>query len=57
MPPHSSHLIQPLDVGCVSPLKTAYGLQVEKLMRCQVSYITKTELLSCFTQVYFYCFT
>jgi hypothetical protein len=25
MPPHSSHLLQPLNVGCFSPLKTAYG--------------------------------
>ncbi|KAM4067167.1 DDE superfamily endonuclease [Hirsutella rhossiliensis] len=25
MPAHSSHLLQPLDVGCFSPLKTIYG--------------------------------
>ena len=25
MPPHSSHLLQPLDVGCFAPLKQAYG--------------------------------
>jgi hypothetical protein len=25
MPPHSSHLLQPLDVGCFAPLKKAYG--------------------------------
>lgn len=25
MPLHSSHLLQPLDVGCFSPLKRAYG--------------------------------
>jgi hypothetical protein len=25
MPPHSSHLLQPLDVGCFSPLKHYYG--------------------------------
>ena len=25
MPPHSSHLLQPLDVGCFSPLKTAFS--------------------------------
>ena len=24
MPPHSSHLLQPLDVGCFAPLKHAY---------------------------------
>jgi dihydrofolate reductase len=25
MPPHSSHLLQPLNVACFSPLKKAYG--------------------------------
>jgi hypothetical protein len=25
MPPHSLHLLQPLDVGCFAPLKKAYG--------------------------------
>lgn len=25
MPPHSSHLLQPLNVGCFAPLKKAYG--------------------------------
>ena len=29
MPAHSSHLLQPLDVGCFSPLKKAYGKLVE----------------------------
>lgn len=29
MPPHSSHLLQPLDVGCFTVLKRAYGELVE----------------------------
>src|SRR4030081_427431 len=29
MPPHSSHLLQPLDVGCFAPLKRAYGRLIE----------------------------
>ncbi|XP_044714673.1 DDE superfamily endonuclease domain-containing protein [Hirsutella rhossiliensis] len=33
MPPHSSHILQPLDVGCFGPLKQAYGRQIEKKMR------------------------
>jgi hypothetical protein len=33
MPPHSSHLLQPLDVGCFSPLKRAYGRQAKEMMR------------------------
>ena len=48
MPPHSSHLLQPLDVGCFAPLKKAYGRQVEILMRNKISHITKTEFLPCF---------
>jgi hypothetical protein len=33
MPPHSSHLLQPLDVHCFGPLKKAYGKLVEQ--KCQ----------------------
>jgi len=29
MPPHSSHLLQPLDVGCFAPLKKAYSRQID----------------------------
>lgn len=37
MPAHSSHLLQPLDVGCFSPLKTIYGRKVQEKNagRCQ----------------------
>ena len=45
MPPHSSHLLQPLDVGCFAALKKAYGRQVEALMRCRISHVTKHEFL------------
>ena len=45
MPPHSSHLLQPLDMGCFAPLKKAYGRQVESLMRNHINYITKQEFL------------
>jgi len=48
MPSHSSHLLQPLDVGCFSSLKKAYGQQVENLMRSHISHITKIEFLPCF---------
>jgi hypothetical protein len=33
MPPHSSYLLQPLDVGCFSPLKRAYGDEISSLAR------------------------
>jgi hypothetical protein len=48
MPAHSSHLLQPLDVGCFSPLKKAYGDEVNKLMRNRINHITKQEFLPCF---------
>ena len=41
MPPHASHLLQPLDVGCFEPLKQAYGRQIEDLMRGHVTHVSK----------------
>jgi len=52
MPPHSSHLLQPLDVGCFAPLKKAYGRQAEDLMRNRITHITKLEFLPCFIRAY-----
>jgi hypothetical protein len=45
MPPHSSHLLQPLDVGCFSPLKRAYSREVESLIRDRINHVTKLEFL------------
>jgi hypothetical protein len=45
MPPHTSHLLQPLDVGCFSPLKTGYGHEVAELARQGVYHIDKLEFL------------
>lgn len=33
MPSHASHLLQPLDIGCYSPLKKAYGAEISALAR------------------------
>jgi hypothetical protein len=40
MPPDSSHLLQPLDVGCFRPLKQVYGRQVEDLMRAHINHVS-----------------
>jgi len=48
MPPHSSHLLQPLDVGCFGPLKVAYGKEVGHVMSCGINHITKAEFLPLF---------
>jgi hypothetical protein len=53
MPSHSSHLLQPLDVGCFAPLKRAYGRQAENLMRNRITHITKLEFLPCFKAAFF----
>jgi len=52
MPPHSSHILQPLDVGCFSPLKKVYSRQVEQLMRSRINHITKTEFLPAFINAF-----
>jgi hypothetical protein len=52
MPPHSSHFLQPLDVGCFSPLKTSYSKQIEKMMRMQITHITKDDFLAAFLEAF-----
>jgi hypothetical protein len=51
MPPHTSHLLQPLDVGCFSPLKTAYGHEVGELARQGVFHIDKNEFLYTYPRI------
>ncbi|KAK6215419.1 putative transposase [Colletotrichum tabaci] len=53
MPPHSSHELQPLDVGCFSPLKYSYGKEIEKMMRMQISHITKDDFFPAFKAAFF----
>ena len=57
MPPHSSHLLQPLDVGCFSPLKRAYSRKVESLIRNHINHITKLEFLPAFKTAFDRSFT
>jgi DDE superfamily endonuclease len=52
MPPHSSHFLQPLDVGCFGPLKTLYGKQIEKMMRMQITHITKDDFFAAFLEAF-----
>lgn len=48
MPPHSSYILQPLDFGCISPLKTVYSKQIEGLMRASITHITKEDFFPAF---------
>ena len=50
MPPHSSHLLQPLDVGCFSVLKQSYGRYIERLINRGVNHIDKLEFLPLYQQ-------
>jgi hypothetical protein len=43
LPPHTSHLLQPLDVGAFSPLKRALSTEIEKLFRLDVGRTPRTE--------------
>jgi hypothetical protein len=52
MPPHSSHILQPLDVGCFSPLKASYGKQIETLVRNRINHIIKLEFLPAFEEAF-----
>jgi hypothetical protein len=52
MPPHLSHLLQPLNIGCFAPLKKAYRRQAKNLMRNQITHITKVKFLPCFKAAY-----
>jgi hypothetical protein len=45
MHPHTSHLLQPLDVGVFGPLKRAYGKLVEGMMVAGNNHIDKEDFL------------
>jgi hypothetical protein len=50
MPAHSSHLLQPLDVGCFAALKRSYGRMVADYIRLGIHHIDKAEFLPIFKQ-------
>lgn len=48
MPAHSSHLLQPLDIGCFAVLKRSYGRLVETKMRNGINHIDKLDFLEAY---------
>lgn len=48
MPAHSSHLLQPLDIGCFSVLKRVYGRLVENQARVGINHIDKLDFLAAY---------
>jgi hypothetical protein len=57
MPPHSSHLLQPLDVSCFGPLKAAFSKQNQGLVRNHIFHVTKEDFIACFYQAFLTSFT
>lgn len=53
MPVHSSHYLQPLDVGCFGPLKQACSRQIEGVMRAHINHASKLEFLCAFREAFF----
>jgi hypothetical protein len=52
MPPHTSHILQPLDVGCFAPLKQAYKGGIDALASSDITHIDKKAFLDTFYQVF-----
>jgi DDE superfamily endonuclease len=52
MPPHSSHMLQPLDVGCFGLLKKAYGWQIENKIWVGVTHISKEDFFLAFAAAF-----
>ncbi|CBF78361.1 uncharacterized protein ANIA_11091 [Aspergillus nidulans FGSC A4] len=50
MPAHSSHLLQPLDIGCFAVLKRSYASLVDQKMRLGISHIDKLDFLAAYPQ-------
>jgi hypothetical protein len=48
MPPHLSHLLQPLNVGCFSLLKRAYSDKINSLAQYSTKKIKKEAFLPAF---------
>jgi hypothetical protein len=57
MPPHSSHLLQPLNVVCYLLLKRHYGDGISLLARSRIYYINKETFLLAFRAAYEKTFT
>jgi hypothetical protein len=57
IPPHLSHLLQPLNVACFSLLKCSYSDSISALARNYIYYISKETFLLAFKAAYELTFT
>jgi len=51
MPAYTSHLLQPLDIGVFSPLKRAYRMEVQSLMRLGINHIDKEDFIAIYIKI------
>ena len=52
MPPHSSHLLQPLDISCFAPLKHYYSQKIREMAQSGIYAIDKMDFLSIYTKIH-----
>ena len=52
LPAHTSHILQPMDVGCYGPFQRMYNAECHKLMRQTSSAITRYNLCELACKVY-----
>ena len=52
MPAHSSHILQPLDVGCFAPLKRAYSKEIRVLALDYIGQINKKAFIATLREVF-----
>ena len=52
MPPHSLHLLQPLDISCFAPLKHYYGQKVREMASNGIRAIDKKEFTSIYSSIH-----
>ena len=57
MPPHSSHLTQPLDIGVFSSLKSHLTTELDRYIRTGIPHIQKVEWLDAFIKARAQAFT
>jgi len=57
MPAYASYLLQPLDVRYFAVLKKAYSREIEHLIRCSITHISKTEFFDAFYAAFKATFT
>jgi hypothetical protein len=52
MPLHSSYILQPLNVGCFTPLKRAYSKEIRVLALDYIGRINKKAFIATFAKVF-----